>query len=120
MKKIETQYIDKTARNFLDVLKQTEYYIASATARDVDVLKLVCSPEETLSKVVKSSLRRASRKCKSMGKIEFFIFGEDFHPENFATDYLCGKAEYVKDDEDFDANNENIVILYIKQKNKSE
>ena len=116
MKKIEIAYIDKSSRNFLDVLKQTEYHVASATARNIEVLKLICNPEETVSKVVKSSLKRSVRKCKSMGKIEFFIFGEKFNAEDYATAYLCQRAEYVKEDVDYNANNENIVLVYIKPK----
>ena len=116
MSKIEISKIDTTSRNYLDVLKQVEYFVASATSRGISVLKISCDPDNTLSKVVKSSLKRASRRCKALDKIEFFIFGENFNSDDSATAYLCEKAEFVRDDEDFGANNENIVILYIKQK----
>ena len=116
MDKIETLYIDTSARNFLDVLKQTEYYIASCAARKIEVLKLVCIPDATVSRVVRTSLKRAVRKCKAMNKIEFFVFGENFHSDDASTEYLCTRAEYVKDDEDFGTRNENIAIVYIKSK----
>ncbi len=116
MQKIEQVTIDATARNFLDVLKQVEYSIASATARNIEVLKIICTPETTLSRVVCASMRRAVRKCKSMGKIDFFIFGENFYFEDAATEYLCQRAEYVKDDGDFGKNNKNIAIVYISPK----
>ena len=116
MQKIEKVTIDTTARNFVDVLKQVEYSIASATARNIEVLKISCDPENTLSSVVLTSLRRAVRKCKKMEKIEFFIFGENFYSGDAATDYLLGRAEYVKEDEDFEKQNKNIVIVYMATK----
>ena len=116
MQKIETVNIDTETRNYLDVLKQAEYYIASATVRGIRVIKFVSSPESTRSRVVKNSLRRAVRKCKSMGKIDFFVFGENFNNDDTVSSYLCDRAEYVKDDPDFCAGNENIVLVYINQK----
>ena len=113
MKKIEIAKIDITARNYNDVLKQTEYHIASATARGISVLKIICDPDATLSRVVQTSLKRAARKCKTMGKIEFFIFGENFKEYDAATDYLCQRCSFAKDDEDFGKGNKNIVIVYI-------
>ena len=116
MRIIDKVIIDTTARNFIDVLKQVEYSVASATARDIEVLKIVCDPENTLSSVVSTSLRRAVRKCKRMGKIDFFIFGENFYAGDAATDYLLERAEYVKEDEDFEKKNENLAIVYISIK----
>ena len=116
MQKIETVTIDKTARNFIDVLKQVEFSVASATARKIEVLKIACDPENTLSSVVLTSLHRAVRKCKKMEKIDFFIFGENFFSGDAATDYLLGRAEYAKDYEDFEKQNRNIVIVYISPK----
>ena len=113
MEKIETAKIDITARNYNDVLKQTEYHIASATARGINVLKIICDPDATLSKVVQTSLRRATRKCKTMGKIEFFIFGENFKEYDAATDYLCQRCDFAREDEDFGKGNKDIVIVYI-------
>ena len=115
MEKIETVKLDTSSGAYINALKQIEYAIASASVRGIDILKLSCEDSERRS--VCKNMQRAVRYFKKAGKIHCFVFGDKFGGNDDTTRYLLEKAEYIKDDADFEKNNEEIAIVYVKTLN---
>ena len=112
MKKIETVKLDTSSGGYVYALKQIEYAIASASVRNVDILKFSCENSERKS--FSKNMQRAIRYFKKTGKIHCFVFGDQFCDSDDTTIYLLEKAEYIKDDIDFGRGNEEIAIVYVK------
>ena len=112
MKKIETVKLDTSSGVYINALKQIEYAIASASVRNVDILKFSCENSERRS--FSKNMQRAIRYFKKSGKINCFVFGDKFGDGDDTTRYLLEKAEYIKDDIDFDRGNGEIAIVYVK------
>lgn len=112
---METVNLDTSSGSYINMLKQIEYAIASASVRNVDILKFSCENSERRSS--SNNMQRAIRYFKKLGKIHCFVFGEKFGGGDDTTRYLLEKAEYIKDDIDFGKGNEEIAIVYVKSAN---
>ena len=115
MKEIETVKLDTSSGVYINALKQIEYAIASAAVRRIDILKFSCENSERRSFC--KNMQRAIRHFKKTGKIHCFVFGDKFGHDDDTTRYLLEKAEYIKEDADFDSGNEDIAIVYVKPLN---
>ena len=94
MDKIEIVNLDTSSGSYINAFKQIEFAIASAAVRDIEVLKFSC--ENAICKSFKNNMRRAIRQMKKAGKINCFVYGENFKGDNDETRYLLEKAEYIK------------------------
>ena len=112
---METVNLDTSSGGYVNILKQIEYAIASASVRKVDILKFSCENSERKSS--SDNMRRAIRYFKKIGKIHCFVFGDKFGDGDDTTRYILEKAEYIKNDTDFGNGNEEIAIVYVKSAN---
>ncbi len=112
MKFIETIELDTSSGKYENAFKQIEFAIASAFVRGVDIIKFSC--ENPICKTFRSNMLRAVRHFKKEGRINCFVSGENFKGDNDVTRYLLQKADYIKNDCDFENENENIVLVYVK------
>lgn len=112
MKQIEVVKLDTSSGKYVSAFKQIEFAIASAMVRDIEIVKFSC--EDAECKSFKNNMRRAIRHFKKKGKINCFVFGENFQGDNDVTRYLLEKAEYIKNDCDFENKNDNVVFVYVK------
>lgn len=112
MNNIETVKLDTSSGKYENALKQVEFAIASAAVRGVDIIKLSC--ENPICKTFRSNMMRSVRHFKKEGRINCFVAGENLKGDNDVTRYLLQKADYIKSDADFENENENIVVVYVK------
>ena len=115
MKEIETVKLDTSSGGYINALKQIEFAIASASVRNVDIIKFSCENSERSSFL--KNMQRAIRHFKKTGKIYCFVFGDKFCHDDDTTRYLLERAEYIKYDTDFGKGNEEIAIVHVKTPN---
>ena len=114
MNNIEKVCLETTSGKYASAYKQIEFAIASASVRGVEILKFSC--ENSLCKSFRSNMKRAIRHFKKAGKLQCFVFGENFEGDNDVTRYLLQKSEYLKNDDDFEKGNEDIALVYVNSK----
>ncbi|MFA5561329.1 MAG: hypothetical protein WDA00_01630 [Eubacteriales bacterium] len=93
-------------------LKQTSFFIASVRARGGHLLKMVCPAEGGAgSSSLQNAMLRYLRRLKKEGRIQFFIPGESFGPQDEASRYVQDKFPFVSTDPDWNAGNRHIVVV---------
>ncbi len=105
--------IENSRPDIVEAIKILEYQVASLRARNVKIIKVWHGGNESMTKgKYKAPIRTAIRRLKREGRINFYVYSENFNEKDEATRYMIEKYPLAKhQNRDWGADTDNYTML---------